>query len=198
MLKCRIDVSDDALACAVRAVLALCGIVCTGDEGGILVTDSAEADVFAYSGCVMLTKSVNTTSDLPNVRVLPLPLDYSGFTEAVRAFEHGSNVEKQAPVSEKTQGSECCAVFRDGCVSFGEKSVQLTEREAALYELMASRRGETVTRDEIMNCVWSENDGTTNVADVYISYLRKKLIPLFGRGVIITVRGQGYMLVLPK
>lgn len=209
MTGCRILISDETLSSAVRAVLELCGIACLDEEGGILVTDLPDADILPSRGCVMLAWDVNTAAESPQVRVLQLPLSYGELIDAVRSFESGGT-EIQAvgqayvsaetgadPSAEKTTESDCRVLVRDGCVSFGEKSVQLTEREMMLFELMASRPGEIVTRDEIRNCVWRENDGTTNVSDVYISYLRKKLMPLFGRGVIITVRGQGYMLVLP-
>jgi len=197
VLKCRIHISDDALSSAVLSVLGLCGIACSEDEGGILITDSPDADVLSYRGCVMLARNVNAAAGLPQVRVLSLPLAYDELIEAVRSFESGEAGPKPIPAADEQTEARCDVLCRDGCVSFGEKSVQLTEREMMLFDLMASRPGEIVTREEIRNCVWRENDGTTNVADVYISYLRKKLIPLFGRGVIITVRGQGYMLVLP-
>ena len=197
MLKCRIHISDEALSSAVLSVLELCGIACSDDEGGILVTDSPDADILPYRGCVMLVRNVNTAAESPQVRVLSLPLAYDELIEAVRSFESGESEQKTIPAQDRQTEAGCSVLLHGECVSFGQKSVQLTEREMMLFELMASRPGEIVTRDEIRNCVWRENDGTTNVADVYISYLRKKLLPLFGRGVIITVRGQGYMLVLP-
>ncbi|MBR4000532.1 MAG: winged-helix domain-containing protein [Clostridia bacterium] len=201
MLKCRLDVSDEALFSSVSAVLGLCGIDCSREEGGILVTDLPDADILPYSGCVMLTRAVNMTQESPAVRVVSLPLAYDELIEAVRSFESAEPADRgeKSPsgAGERTE-PECSIVICEGCVSYGDKSVQLTVREAMLFELMASRPGEIVTREEIMSCIWSENDGTTNVADVYISYLRKKLIPLFGRGAVITVRGQGYMFVQPQ
>lgn len=197
MLKCTVHISDEALSAAVLSVLGLCGIACQDDGDSILVTDSPDADVLPYRGCVMLARNVNTAAESPKTRVLTLPLAYDELIEAVRSFEAGEAETKPISADIEQTEARCDVLCHDGCVSFGEKSVQLTEREMMLFELMASRPGEIVTREEIRSCVWRENDGTTNVADVYISYLRKKLIPLFGRGVIITVRGQGYMLVLP-
>ena len=208
MSGCRILISDETLASAAEAVLELSGILCS-DDGGILVTDLPDADIPPYRGCVMLVRNANAADESSKVRVLQLPLSYGDLIDAVRSFEtveSEAETDRNEDPSADLSGTASAvkraddgyrAAAKDGYVWFGEKSVQLTEREMMLFELMASRRGEIVTREEIMNCVWPENDGTTNVADVYISYLRKKLIPLFGRGAIITVRGQGYMLVMP-
>ena len=78
-------------------------------------------------------------------------------------------------------------------VSLGGNSVCLTEREGKLFEFLWNHRGECVSRAEIREAVW-ENDADTNVIDVYVTYLRRKLTPLFGAGAIRSVRGKGYVL----
>ena len=86
------------------------------------------------------------------------------------------------------------AVSFDGeTVTRGGKSVRLTPREAACFRILYGRRGETVSRAELSGPAGSRS----NLADVYIGYLRKKLRPLFGDGVILSVRGKGYSLRLP-
>ena len=53
--------------------------------------------------------------------------------------------------------------------------------------------GQVVTRRRILEHVWDYNyDGLSNVVDVYVGYLRKKLERPFGRPFIRTVRGVGY------
>lgn len=85
----------------------------------------------------------------------------------------------------------------DRIVSYCGKQVKLTEREADLFKYLMSRRGETVSREDIRKNVWEKNGVIdTNVTDVYVSYLRRKLKPLFGDGVIISVRGKGYVISL--
>jgi two-component system, OmpR family, response regulator len=80
-------------------------------------------------------------------------------------------------------------------VQRGGVAVELTAREFALLEFMMQHDGEVVTRTQILDHVWDENyDGPTNVVDVYVSYLRKKLEQPFGRPLIKTVRGVGYAL----
>jgi DNA-binding response OmpR family regulator len=71
------------------------------------------------------------------------------------------------------------------------RPVELTAREFALLEYLAGHCGEVVSRTRLLDHVWDENFlGSTNVVDVYVGYLRRKL----GRGLITTVRGVGYRL----
>ena len=56
------------------------------------------------------------------------------------------------------------------------RNVDLTPREFALLLFLAKRAGEVVPRTELLEQVWDEGeDGSTNVVDVYVGYLRKKL-----------------------
>jgi len=73
----------------------------------------------------------------------------------------------------------------------GGEVVALSAREYALLEYLAMRAGELVTRTEIWEHVYDfHSEAQSNVVDVYIGYLRKKL----GSEVIQTRRGQGYVL----
>ena len=83
--------------------------------------------------------------------------------------------------------------------SLDGQSVRLTAREYALLETLARRVDEPLTRSELLDRVWGcDHDGGSNVVDVYIGYLRKKLaVHADGPGLIETVRGVGYRLVSP-
>jgi two-component system, OmpR family, response regulator len=71
------------------------------------------------------------------------------------------------------------------------RPVALTAREFALLEYLARHPGEVVSRTRLLEHVWDENfEGSTNVVDVYVGYLRRKL----GRRAIATVRGVGFRL----
>jgi two-component system OmpR family response regulator len=73
--------------------------------------------------------------------------------------------------------------------------VDLTAREYGVLEFLARRAGDVVTRTELLDHVWDQNyEGSTNVVDVYVGYLRRKLEEPFGRRLIRTVRGAGYVL----
>src|SRR5712691_9416465 len=78
-------------------------------------------------------------------------------------------------------------VTRDG------ELVELTAREFALLEFLMRRSGEVVGRSRILEHVWDVNyEGFSNVVDVYVGYVRKKLEVPFDRPFIRTVRGVGY------
>ena len=73
--------------------------------------------------------------------------------------------------------------------------VELTAREFAVLEYFARHHGEAVTRARLLEHVWDENyTGSTNVVDVYVGYLRRKLEAPFERPLIRTLRGVGWTL----
>ena len=74
-------------------------------------------------------------------------------------------------------------------VSLKARPVELTAREYALVEFMALHRGEVVTRTQLYEHLFDENDSTlSNLLDVHVSNVRKKL----GAEFITTRRGHGY------
>ena len=73
--------------------------------------------------------------------------------------------------------------------------VSLSPREFALLEFLMRHPDEVLSRSRIRDNVWDyNNDGRSNVVDVYIGYIRRKLELPFGRGFVRTVRGVGYRL----
>jgi two-component system, OmpR family, response regulator len=77
----------------------------------------------------------------------------------------------------------------------GEAEVELTPRELALVEFLLHRRGEVVSKREILEHVWDDDfEGDLNIVEVYVWHLRNKLDRPFGRDTIQTVRGAGYRL----
>src|ERR671931_344377 len=73
------------------------------------------------------------------------------------------------------------------------RRVDLSAREFAVLEFLARRAGQVVSRTELLEHVWDRNyEGSTNIVDVYVGYLRRKLENPFGRALIRTVRGVGY------
>jgi two-component system OmpR family response regulator len=74
-------------------------------------------------------------------------------------------------------------------------AVELTAREFGVLEFLTRRAGEVVSRTDLLEHVWDQNyEGSTNIVDVYVGYLRRKLEEPFGRPLIRTVRGVGYVL----
>src|SRR5271169_4363061 len=75
------------------------------------------------------------------------------------------------------------------------QSVLLTNKEFALLEHLMLNRGQCVSRMELLESVWNlEPAQTTNIVDVYINYLRRKLEDPPPGHLIRTVRGQGYVI----
>jgi two-component system OmpR family response regulator len=79
--------------------------------------------------------------------------------------------------------------MRDG------EAVDLTGKEFALIEFLAAHPGQVLTRANLIEHVWDMNyTGSPNIVDVYVGQLRRKLEQPFGRPLIRTVRGAGFML----
>ena len=82
-------------------------------------------------------------------------------------------------------------------VSRAGRDVDLTPKEIALLEYLMQNEGQCVTRTMIIENVWRMHSETiTNVVDVYVNYLRKKVDEGFEPKLIHTVRGSGYWLGL--
>jgi two-component system, OmpR family, response regulator len=77
----------------------------------------------------------------------------------------------------------------------GDTDVELTAREMALLEFLLRRKGDVVSKTDIVGHVWDYDfEGDLNIVEVYVRHLRNKLDRPFGRTAIETVRGAGYRL----
>jgi DNA-binding response OmpR family regulator len=84
-------------------------------------------------------------------------------------------------------------VTRD--VSRGNKRIDLTAKEFALLEFLLRRRDQVLSRAVIAQNVWGiDYDSFTNVIDVYVNYLRKKIDNDFEPKLIHSGRGVGYVM----
>jgi DNA-binding response OmpR family regulator len=82
-------------------------------------------------------------------------------------------------------------------VSRGGSAIALTNKEFALLEFLLLNRGRSVSRAMLLERVWNmPPDSSTNVVDVYVNYLRRKLGDYGTRPLIQTVRGEGYAIAL--
>jgi len=110
---------------------------------------------------------------------------------------------------ERAAGRSCGASAKRGCscapetsnstgwttpARRGTQSILLTNKEFALLEHLMLNRGQCVSRVELLDSVWNlEPAQTTNIVDVYVNYLRRKLKDPPPGLLIRTVRGQGYV-----
>src|SRR4051812_3161927 len=118
---------------------------------------------------------------------LPKPFDFGELLARIRALLRRAPAEREAALRAR-------ALVGGPATPPGtphRRPIELTAREFAVLEYLIRRPGEVVTRTALLEHVWDENfDGSTNVVDVYVGYLRRKLrAPL-----IATVRGVGFRL----
>lgn len=80
-------------------------------------------------------------------------------------------------------------------VKRGDREISLSAKEYELLEYLMHNQGIVLSREKIEDHIWNfDYEGGTNVVDVYISYLRKKIDGGHDRKLIQTVRGRGYVL----
>jgi DNA-binding response OmpR family regulator len=85
--------------------------------------------------------------------------------------------------------------FDSRVVKRGEKELQLSSKEFSILEYLMINTGIVLSREKISQHIWNyDYDGESNVVDVYIRYLRKKIDEGFEEKLIHTVRGAGYVL----
>lgn len=122
---------------------------------------------------------------------LPKPFSITELSARVRALTRRAPRERPTvlEVDDITLDPASHRITRAGT------EIELTAKEFALLHLLMSHAGEVVSRSKIIEQVWDfAYDGTSNVVDVYMRYLREKVDRPFGRSSIETVRGVGYRL----
>ncbi len=118
---------------------------------------------------------------------LAKPFDFGELLARIRALLRRGAVSRPPEL----RAGELVVDPATHAVTYAGRPVELTAREFAVLEYLARHSGEVVTRTQLLEHVWDENfEGSTNVVDVYVGYLRRKL----GRPLITTVRGVGYRL----
>ena len=122
---------------------------------------------------------------------LPKPFDLDELLARVEALARRAGVSEAQDVVGDVRWSRV-----DRRLSGPAGVAELTTREAQLWSALLARRGEAVTRAELITRVWGPDfDGEPNVVDVYVGYLRAKLDSAGAVDVHIkTVRGLGYRL----
>jgi len=124
---------------------------------------------------------------------LPKPFAFKELLARLRAITRRPQVEPQTTL--KVADLELNPQKRE--VRRAGRLVELTAREFALLEFLMRRKDVVVTRAMILDQVWDSGydfDGASNVVEVYINYLRRKVDQPFPVRLIHTVRGAGYLL----
>ncbi|MHB1223264.1 MAG: response regulator transcription factor [Gemmatimonadaceae bacterium] len=217
-------VEDDMMvARLVRAVLSADGyavdIAATGEEGRLM------AFINDYDGIVLdlhlndrhgLTILQELRREGRQTPVLILT-GSSGESDMVRALDAGADEYVVKPVRNRELAARVRALVRRGAhsqrseqltvgalvlnrltrrVLVGGEVVELSPREFALLEHLLLHTDEVVTRSDLLEKVWDMNfDPGSNVVDVHVARLRRKLAAADAPVVIQTVRGVGFRLV---
>lgn len=122
---------------------------------------------------------------------LPKPFDFGELTARLRALIRRGPVERPAVLEVADLTLDPAAHE----VRVGTEKVVLSSREFALLEFLMRHAGEAVTRTQLLEHVWDVNyGGLSNVVDVYVGYLRRKLGEAGAETRIRTLRGVGYAL----
>jgi two-component system response regulator MprA len=119
------------------------------------------------------------------------PFDYDELLARVRALLRRSAIRTDATV---LRAGDLTIDLLTREVKRGSRTILLTQKEYALLEYLVRHAGHPVTREQISEQVWKQElDPATNIVDVYINYLRKKVDAERETPLVQTVRGVGYM-----
>jgi len=178
----------------------------TRDEYDVIILDIVMPEMNGLEVCTQLRKEVGnalpilmltasgTTDDIVeglNVGAddyLIKPFKFRELLARVRALSRRKmNNARKLVVEELEMNTETKEVFRNG------KQIELTAREFRLLEYLLRNKNKVLSRADILENVWDVNhDLGTNVVEVYINYIRKKVDNGFDTHLIRTVVGMGY------
>ena len=122
---------------------------------------------------------------------LTKPFEFIVFLARIRALLHREKIDKEPllKIADLSLSLVTHKVTRKG------KEIELTSKEYALLEYFMRNPDKVLTRTMISEHVWDYHfDSMTNVIDVYVNYLRKKIDKDFEPKLIQTIRGVGYIM----
>jgi DNA-binding response OmpR family regulator len=165
------------------------------DRDGVSVTRELREKGFR-SPILMLTARGTVSDKVSGLEAgaddyLPKPFDLTELTARVKALLRRASISADHTL----RAGDVTIDPLTRRVDRGGRSIELTQKEYALLEFLVRNVGQPVSRAVIAEQVWKhEANPSTNVVDVYINYLRKKLGDDKSRPLIRTVRGVGYMI----
>ena len=121
------------------------------------------------------------------------PFDFPELLARIKAVTKWLNVPNK--VNHLLASGDLVMNLNTKCVHRNQQKIELTSKEFALLEYLLRNKGKVVSRAEIASQVWDIHfDTKTNVIDVYINFLRKKIDHGSERKLIQTLVGSGYLL----
>jgi DNA-binding response OmpR family regulator len=211
----------DSIALALRAEHYAVDVAYDGESGDKLATvnpyDLLILDLMLphLSGSEILQ---NVRKLKPEVPVLILTA-MASTSEKVKQFESGADDYLTKPFAFAELSARVKALLRRGnvprtnilkvgdleldrlaqCARRDGKRLELTSKEYALLEYLMANSGRVLTRTMIIEHVWDESfEGLTNIVDVYVRHLRKKIDDPYTIKLLRTIRGAGYSISPPE
>lgn len=213
---------DAATARSIELALAAEGIICDtaelGEEGAeigkiydydIIILDLMLPDIHGYEVLLRLRSAKIKTpvlilSGLSAVDQKIKGLGFGADDYLTKPFNRGELIARVQAVVRRSKGHSESTVKFDKVsinldtrvVEVDEKRVHLTNKEYAILELLAMRKGSVLTKEMFLNHLYNSMDEPEmKIIDVFVCKLRKKLADAAGgRNYIETVWGRGYML----
>ena len=194
-----VDVADDGsvgyeMACVEKYDIIILDLMLPGKDGLSILKDLRGSGDVTPVICLTARDDVEDRVqglDLGADDYLAKPFSFAELLARIRALLRRGRTVVNSPVrvADLTIDLLAHSVERSG------KRIDLSAREYALLEYMARHAGEVLTRTMILEHVWDMNqDPLTNVVDVHINRLRKKVDHGFSQPLIHTIRGVGYVL----
>ena len=117
------------------------------------------------------------------------PFSFEELTARLRAMTRAAFGMTENVISVADLTLDCAS----HTVKRGGREISLSAKEYALLEYMMRNKGTVLSREKIEDHIWNfDYEGGTNVVDVYIRYLRRKIDDGAERKLICTIRGSGY------
>ncbi|MCC6316473.1 MAG: response regulator transcription factor [Gemmatimonadaceae bacterium] len=165
-------------------------------KSGLEVARELRARGF-YAPVLMLTALDTITDKVSGLDAgaddyIAKPFDFEELLARVRALLRRAALKAEAALL-RVANLSVNPLSRE--VKRGERVISLTQKEYALLEYLVRHAGRAMSREQISKNVWKQDlDPTTNIVDVYINYLRKKVDQESEPALVQTVRGVGYMI----
>lgn len=152
-------------------------------DGNINIIDSSAhmKDSFDENKCIYLSESGEA---IPKgiKYLLSKPFAWDELRKAVKNLYS----EQYGEADEK--------IMIDGnTLIYSGKKLILSETEFSLFNYLYTRENTPISREELLLNVWNGKKSGTNITDVYINYVKHKILDAFGLDVIHSVRGVGYI-----
>lgn len=194
---------DPAVMDGLPLELVVIDAAAAAEAGELAELQAAVADTRSRARFLWLVQENAPAADLANAETIVWPMPLSDAVQWVEELLSAAQAEAVTTPVATANGNSAVYTFKDltldpkkMTLSRGGKRVEVTKTEFELLLLLMQEGGAVLTREEIMDRVWgSQYFGGSNVVDVHVKSLRKKLgDPAAAPIYIVTVRGVGYRL----